>query len=215
VAGRCRYRRRLRGADLSARIRRYRAHPAAGLASVCYGGGGVRMSSWSIWCPHWVVDEHSDQDTPLWVGAQPRMPIGFIVDQWRDAPTDEVTWELVGPGVYCIENAPVVHTPTESPSVEPTWDLMLGPLRLSTDAWKPETFERAKALEVGDHISGRVTVSLDPTHEGYRPALRVTQIQLREPDDTAWEQVSRVGSARTRLSDRLSILVTCELSETD
>jgi hypothetical protein len=148
------------------------------------------------------------------VGAQLAVPVGFALDQWRDAETSERVWAPAGPGVYRIENAPVVHVPDQSPTGVSTWDLMLGPLRLSTDAWMPDTFQRARALSIGDHVSGQVTLSLDPTHGGYSPALTIKRIEIRPQNDYEWEQVTRVGSERTRHSEDLQILVACGLTET-
>jgi hypothetical protein len=173
------------------------------------------MSSWSIWCPHWWVDELDDHDSPISVGAQLVVPVGFTVDRWRDSQTDERVWEFVGPGTYRIENAPVVQVPTVPRTEVSTWELMLGPLRLSADGWVRPTFQQAKALEIGDRISGQVTLSLDPTHEGHSQPLRIAHIEIQESADTSWERVSRIGSARTRISDGLRILVTCELSTAD
>jgi hypothetical protein len=79
----------------------------------------------------------------------------------------------------------------------------------------PETFERAKALAVGDRISGELTLSLDPTHMGYSPALRIDQIEVQESHGGPWEPVPRVGSDRTRRNDQLRVVVVCTLVSAD
>jgi hypothetical protein len=176
------------------------------------------VGPWEIRCPHWWVQEGACR--LIEIGTEFDTPVGFdFYSDWRTGPARTATVRRIGRGRYSVDSAEVVENPCSCDEASRTWDVQVGDLLLSSDAWRSETFTRAKLLRPGDHLSGVVRLELDPTHQGPAPLLRTDRIELqvltqgcKHVDDapTAWTSVPAVTTDDTlRTRDDIAILLTC------
>jgi hypothetical protein len=174
---------------------------------------------WEIWCPHWWVQEGGCR--LIEIGTEFDVPVGFdFGSDWRTGPPRTATARKIGRGRYAVDSAEVVDSPRSGDGASATWDVQLGELRLSTDAWDSASMARARLLRPGDHLSGNARLQLDPTHEGSATLLRTERIELQavtgdwaqlDERSAAWTSVSTITTEATIGRPDFAIVLTCSV----